>query len=51
MEFFGPDRRACVVREISKIYETYQRDTLENLLNFYQTQTVKGEIVLLIEGI
>ncbi len=51
MEFFGPERRGCVVREISKIYETYQRDTLENLLKFYQTQTIKGEIVLILEGI
>ncbi len=51
MEFFGPERRGCVVREISKIYETYQRDTLENLLKFYQTQTVKGEIVLIVEGL
>ena len=50
MEFFGPDRRGCVVREISKIYETYQRETLEELLKFYQTQNVKGEIVLVIEG-
>jgi len=51
MEFFGPERRGCVVREISKIYETYQRDTLENLLKFYQTQTIKGEIVLVLEGV
>ena len=51
MEFFGPERRGCVVREISKIYETFQRDTLENLLKFYQTQTVKGEIVLIVEGL
>jgi 16S rRNA (cytidine1402-2'-O)-methyltransferase len=51
IEFFGGERRACVVREISKIYETYKRETLEDLLQFYQNQTVKGEIVLVIEGI
>ncbi len=50
IEHFGAERKACVAREISKFYETYVRNTLENLLNFYKTQTIKGEIVLMIEG-
>lgn len=51
MPFFGKDRKICVAREISKIHESYYRGTIEDVLTFYQTQTVKGEIVVLVEGV
>ena len=49
-EKFGPQRRACVAREISKIYETYHRGTLEELATLAETQNLKGEMVLVVEG-
>ncbi len=50
IEFFGKDRKCCVAREISKIYENYKRDTLENVFDFYKEQTIKGEIVIVIDA-
>lgn len=50
VEFFGADRKVCVVREISKIYEEYQRGTAQEVLNHYEQHPPKGEIVVIIEG-
>ncbi len=50
-EFMGAERRVCVVREISKLFETYHRGTAEELKNYFNETTPKGEIVVLIEGI
>jgi len=47
---FGPDRYACVAREISKMFEEYKRGSLSELLTHYQKQGVKGEIVLIVAG-
>lgn len=46
----GAGRNAAVVREISKIHEEIQRGSLESLLSYFSTKTVKGEIVLIIAG-
>ncbi|MEM1214147.1 MAG: 16S rRNA (cytidine(1402)-2'-O)-methyltransferase [Bacteroidota bacterium] len=51
MEHCGPDRSACVAREITKFYEDLRTDTLESLRDHYQAQSkVKGEIVLVVAG-
>ncbi len=47
---FGPERKACVSREISKIYEEHLRGTLSELLMHYIQNPPKGEIVITIEG-
>ncbi len=44
------NRRVAVVREISKIYETYYRTNLENLINEPEQITEKGEFVIIVEG-
>ena len=49
-EYFGEERQACVSRELSKIYEENQRGTLKDLVVFYQTGKIKGEIVIIVEG-
>ena len=46
----GEDRKACVVREISKIYETYHHGSLSELCTFFTAQKPKGELVLIVEG-
>lgn len=50
IEFFGAERKVCVVREISKIYEEYKRGTAQDVLTHYNTHPPKGEIVVIIEG-
>lgn len=50
-EVCGPGRRACVARELTKIYEELRTDTLEALIEYYSLPgKVKGEIVLVVEG-
>lgn len=46
----GPDRKACVCRELSKLFEEVQRGNLKELLEFYKEKSVKGEIVVVVEG-
>ncbi|MEO8403947.1 MAG: 16S rRNA (cytidine(1402)-2'-O)-methyltransferase [Chitinophagaceae bacterium] len=48
--YFGNDRQCCVSRELSKMFEENQRGTLETVLTYYKTKTVKGEIVIIIAG-
>lgn len=49
-EVFGPNRYACVAREISKMFEEFKRGTLEELATWYTQHVVKGEIVLIVAG-
>lgn len=49
-EWLQPEREACVVREISKKFETYHRGTLAELQAYFSTHEAKGEIVLLLKG-
>lgn len=50
IEYFGSERQASVSRELTKIYEENQRGTLTEILNYYKDKTVKGEIVIIVEG-
>ncbi|HSH65150.1 MAG TPA: 16S rRNA (cytidine(1402)-2'-O)-methyltransferase [Bacteroidia bacterium] len=50
IEFFGPTRNASVSRELTKLYEENKRGTLQELLDHFKTKTIKGEIVMVIEG-
>ncbi len=49
-EHFGPEREACVSRELSKIYEENIRGSLAFLSAHYTTKIPKGEIVLIVAG-
>lgn len=49
-EAFGAERQASVVREISKLYETNHKGTLEELTLYFTEHPPKGEIVIIIEG-
>ena len=50
IEFFGPDRKASVSRELSKMYEENKRGTLAELAAYFKSKTVKGEIVIVVAG-
>jgi|TARA_B110000238_G_C16064046_1_gene411881 16S rRNA (cytidine1402-2'-O)-methyltransferase len=49
-EAFGEERQACVVRELTKIYEETRRGSLKELFEHYSSRTVKGEIVVVVSG-
>ena len=46
----GRERRAAVVREISKKFEETRRGTLYQLQQFYERHPAKGEVVVVIDG-
>ena len=47
---FGEERLASVSREISKMFEETKRGTLLSLKNYFEAKGVKGEIVMVVEG-
>jgi 16S rRNA (cytidine1402-2'-O)-methyltransferase len=50
IKYFGPERPCCVSRELSKMFEENTRGSLQEVLNYYQQKTVKGEIVIILAG-
>lgn len=50
MTYFGPDRKICVVREISKMFEEKKRGTLAEVTEYYTNHPPKGEIVIVVAG-
>lgn len=50
MDILGADRQASISREISKIHEETVRGSLQEIINYYQTHTLKGEISLVVAG-
>ncbi len=49
-EYYGEERNASVSREITKLYEETKRGSLIELINYFEAKTVKGEIVIVLEG-
>lgn len=49
-ETCGAERPACVARELTKLHEDVRTDTLAGLAAFYKEKSVKGEIVVVVEG-
>lgn len=49
-EVFGADRQACVSRELTKLHEENVRGTLTELIEYYEINPLKGEIVLVVAG-
>ena len=50
IEFWGADRKASVSRELTKMFEENKRGTLQELADYFKSKTVKGEIVIVVEG-
>jgi len=44
------ERQASVSRELTKLYEETVRGTFSELIAYFSSKTVKGEIVLVVEG-
>ena len=48
--YFGAERMCCVSRELSKMFEENKRGTVAELAAFYKTNTIKGEVVIVVAG-
>lgn len=51
IQYFGPERKICVSRELSKVYEENARGTIQEVFEHFKDKQVKGEIVIILEGI
>ncbi len=51
IEYFGADRRCCVSRELTKKFEENKRGTLQEVYDYFNSKSVKGEIVIVVEGL
>ncbi|MGB3076588.1 MAG: 16S rRNA (cytidine(1402)-2'-O)-methyltransferase [Chitinophagales bacterium] len=49
--FFGENRKLSVSRELSKLFEETQHGTIRELRDHFKDKQVKGEIVVVIEGV
>jgi len=49
--YFGADRNCCVSRELTKMFEENKRGTLQEVHDYFKEKGVKGEIVLIVEGV
>ena len=49
-EFFGENTKISLSREISKKFEETKRGTIDELIAFSKSKTLKGEIVLIINN-
>jgi 16S rRNA (cytidine1402-2'-O)-methyltransferase len=46
----GPTREICVSRELSKMFEENKRGEAQDVLNHFKSKTIKGELVIIIQG-
>ena len=47
---FGKDRICSVSRELTKLFEENKRGTLREVCDHFKMKTVKGEIVIIVQG-
>jgi 16S rRNA (cytidine1402-2'-O)-methyltransferase len=50
ISYFGPERKCCVSRELTKMFEENRRGTLQEVHAHFVQKGVKGEIVIVVEG-
>lgn len=50
IQVFGEDRHCSVSRELTKMFEENKRGTLKDVCEYFKQKTVKGEIVIVVEG-
>lgn len=46
----GPQRLISVSRELSKLFEENKRGEAQEVLNYFKSKTIKGELVIVIQG-
>lgn len=50
IQYFGPERPCSVSRELTKMFEENARGTLQEVHDHFKSKTVKGEIVIVVQG-
>lgn len=50
IDYFGAERQCAVSRELTKVFEETKRGTLQEVHDYFAAKTVKGEIVIVVEG-
>jgi 16S rRNA (cytidine1402-2'-O)-methyltransferase len=50
IEYFGAERQCCVSRELTKKFEENKRGTLQEVYDHFNAKTVKGDIVIVVNG-
>ena len=48
--YLGNDRQCSVSRELTKMFEETRRGTLYEVCEYFKAKTIKGEIVIVVEG-
>jgi 16S rRNA (cytidine1402-2'-O)-methyltransferase len=51
IQFFGEARQCCVSRELTKVFEENKRGTLKEVHEYFKEKGVKGEIVIIVQGL
>jgi len=51
IQYFGETRHCCVCRELTKMFEENKRGTLSEVRDYYKEKGVKGEIVIVVQGL
>ncbi len=49
-EYFGEDRQVSVSRELTKMHEETIRGTVKEVIEYYNNNVTKGEIVIVVHG-
>ena len=50
VEYFGAERKVSVSRELTKLFEENFKGTATEVLSHFKAKTIKGEIVIVVEG-
>lgn len=51
IQYFGAGRQCSVSRELTKVFEENKRGSLQEVYDYFSSKPVKGEIVVVIEGV
>lgn len=49
-EFLGSNRQVSVSRELTKLFEETVNGTIKEVIDYFETGTIKGEFVIIIKG-
>ncbi len=47
-DFFGADKKIAIGRELTKIYEEVKTGTVDEIINYYSENPLKGEIIAMV---
>ena len=51
IQYFGAERQCSVSRELTKMFEENKQGTLQQVSDYFSQKEVKGEIVIVVQGV